>query len=151
MKNLSWGNKVVLVSILITALYFWAARVIEVWPELIFRVDSVKVVEVDNENHEVTLELSRWGWVPIASTGTYRRALVCANEIDYKTEHGIMRDSGYQVSQKTFPLAEAAFNGEDPDECYFRGLIGFRPFGNVGPYITVDWESETFWANRPWG
>jgi len=86
----------------------------------------------------VYLSFQRWARFPM--NGFCTRELVC----DYTIELGQFPcpiEKGYDAPIFWYALPDIVSQAGD---CFLRGHVQYRPFGNFGPELTTPWESEVF-------
>ena len=99
----------------------------------------VKVYSVRGTS--VYLSFQRWARFPM--NGFCTRELVC----DYTIELGRFPcpiEKGYEAPIFWYDLPDVVSQAGD---CFLRGHVQYRPFGNFGPELTAHWESEIFTPN----
>lgn len=142
-------TRIVLGLLALLALFVLAGQVMLWWPDPIYRIERVRVLEVDGA--EVTLEMERVAHLPhIPTLAVCQRELVCANIVTLRSVECAIDPNGRSLQRRVFPISAAAFNGDDLEECYYNGVVTLWPLGTLfGPAVAVDWRTEPFMAERP--
>ena len=95
----------------------------------------VRIIRV--EPKKVVLKFDRFSRLNM--NANHIRELECEESVHHLPKVEIYLEQGYAIFNVDYPLLMNSFG-----ECFYRGVMEYRPFGPFGPTLRYSWHSEKF-------